>query len=92
MGELDVVEGIFQDKINNLSCESLKEALKAEQCDDWRIAQDKFKSVLENNELDICSENDADFLYEEYYKVFKCFNFNNNIIIIHLRMIYYIPF
>lgn len=67
MGELDVVEGIFQDKIINLSCESLKEALKAEQCDDWRIAQDKFKSVLENNE----SENDPDFLYEEYYKVFK---------------------
>lgn len=71
MGELDVVEGIFQDKINNLSCDSLKEALKAEQSDDWRIAQTKFKSVLECNESNIFLQNDKDFLYEEYYKVLK---------------------
>lgn len=71
MGELDVVEGIFQDKINNLSCDLLKEALKAEQSDDWRIAQTKFKSVLESNESNIFLQNDKDFLYEEYYKVLK---------------------
>lgn len=71
MGELDVVESIFQDKINNLSCDSLKEALKAEQSDDWRIAQIKFKSVLECNALNIFLQNDKDFLYEEYYKVLK---------------------
>lgn len=71
MGELDVVESIFQDKINNLSCDSLKEALKAEQSDDWRIAQIKFKSVLECNASNIFLQNDKDFLYEEYYKVLK---------------------
>lgn len=72
MGELDVVEGIFQDKINNLSCDSLKEALKAQQCGDWRIAQIKFKSVLECNENKLnVLENDKDFLFEEYYKVLK---------------------
>ncbi|XP_025192516.1 DNA-dependent protein kinase catalytic subunit-like [Melanaphis sacchari] len=48
MGELDVVEGIFQEKVNNLSCDSLKEALKAEQSQDWRMAQIKFKSCSEN--------------------------------------------
>lgn len=69
MGELDVVESIIQDKINNLSCDLLKEALKAEQIEDWRMAQIKFKSVLECNESDIFLGNDKDFLFEEYYKV-----------------------
>ncbi|CAH1737387.1 unnamed protein product [Aphis gossypii] len=68
IGELDVVEGIFQEKINNLSCDSLKEALKAEQTQDWRIAQKKFKSVLECNDENIILESDKDFLFEEYYK------------------------
>lgn len=66
---MDVVEGIFQDKINSLSCTSLKEALKAEQSDDWRIAQMKYKSALECNESNIFLENDKNFLFEEYYKV-----------------------
>lgn len=74
MGELDVVEGIFHEKINNLSCDSLKEALKAEQSHDWRIAQMKFKSVLECNDENIILESDKDFLFEEYYKVLKCFS------------------
>jgi len=69
MGELDVVEGIFQEKIKNLSCDSLKEALKAEQSQDWRMAQIKFKSVLECNDENIILESDKDFLFEEYYKV-----------------------
>ncbi|XP_029343352.1 DNA-dependent protein kinase catalytic subunit isoform X2 [Acyrthosiphon pisum] len=68
MGELDVVEGIFHEKINNLSCDSFKEALKAEQSHDWRIAQMKFKSVLECNDENIILESDKDFLFEEYYK------------------------
>ncbi|XP_060849991.1 DNA-dependent protein kinase catalytic subunit-like isoform X3 [Rhopalosiphum padi] len=68
MGELDVVEGIFQEKIKNLSCDSLKEALKAEQSQDWRMAQIKFKSVLECNDENIILESDKDFLFEEYYK------------------------
>lgn len=71
IGELDVVEGIFQDKIKNLSCDTLKEAIKAEQSDDWRIAQTKFKLVLECNEPNIFLENYKDFLFEEYYKVLK---------------------
>lgn len=71
MGELDIVESIIQDKMNNLSCDLLKEALKAEQSDDWRIAQIKFKSVLECNESDIFLENYKNFFFEEYYKVFK---------------------
>lgn len=69
MGELDVVESIIQDKMNNLSCDLLKEALKAEQSEDWRLAQKKFKSVLEWNESNTVLENDKDFLFEEYYKV-----------------------
>lgn len=75
MGELDVVESIIQDKMNNLSCDLLKEALKAEQSDDWRIAQIKFKSVLECNEADIILENYKNFFFEEYYKVLKQFVF-----------------
>lgn len=70
---MDVVEGIFQEKINNLSCDSLKEALKAEQTQDWRIAQKKFKSVLECNDENIILESDKDFLFEEYYKVINVF-------------------
>lgn len=68
---MDVVEGIFQEKINNLSCDTLKEAMKAEQSDDWRIAQTKFKLILECNEPNSFLENDKDFLFEEYYKVLK---------------------
>lgn len=74
MGELDVVEGIFQDKINNLSCNLLKDALKAEQSEDWRMAQKKLKSVLDCNQLNFYLENDKDFLFEEYYKVRYFYN------------------
>lgn len=74
MGELDVVEGIFQEKINNLSCDSLKDALKAEQSNDWRIAQTKFKSVLECNDENIILESDKDFWFDEYYKVLQFLN------------------
>lgn len=76
IGELDVVEGIFQDKINNLSCDSLQEALKAGQSNDWHTAQIKFKSVLEYNKSNIFSESDKDFLFEEYYKVLKLIEIN----------------
>lgn len=71
MGELDIVESIIQDKLINLSCDSLKEALKAEQSDDWRTAQIKFKSLLDCNQSDIFFENEKNFFFEEYYKVLK---------------------
>lgn len=67
IGELDVVESIFQEKIINLSCDSLQEALKSEQSHDWQTAQTQLKSILECNELKI--DGDKDFLFEEYYKV-----------------------
>lgn len=70
---MDVVQGIFQEKINNLSCDSLKEALKAEQTQDWRMAQKKIKSVLECYDENIILESDKDFLFEEYYKVLNVF-------------------
>ncbi|XP_050441863.1 DNA-dependent protein kinase catalytic subunit-like isoform X2 [Adelges cooleyi] len=68
IGELDVVEGIFQDKINKISCELLQEGLKAEQSKDWRLAQSKFHSVIESYSQNSILTNDTFFLFEEYYK------------------------
>lgn len=65
MGEMDIVQGIFEDKINSGYQHEIKMAVQYESQELWKDAQETYRKVA--NELQ--SALHEEFVYQAYYKV-----------------------
>ena len=64
MGEMDVVQGIFEDKINSGYQHLIKTAVQYESDGLWKDAQEKYQEVTSV----LKSVLHEDFVYQAYYK------------------------